>query len=167
MKKKGVRQEYSAGGVVFRMSPRGAEIAFILDPFGKWTFAKGHIEAGENSAQAALREVREEMGLRKLSIIAFLGRASWQFRETRKRARSPVGTRVRKFADYFLIQAPDGAALYPQKSELIRAAKWVAWKRAWAVSGYKDARPVLRRALDILQKRSTMYYRQKRQEGKQ
>lgn len=156
-----ISTEYCAGGVVFRMSPRGAEIAFILDPYKRWAFAKGHIEEGESSAQAALREVREEMGLRKLSIIAFLGRASWQFREIRKRARSPVGARVRKFTDYFLIQAPDGATLRPQKSELIRAAKWVLWTRAWRVCGYKDARPVLRRALDILQKQSTMYYRQK------
>ena len=41
------KKEISAGGIVFKRTSRGVRIALILDPFGKWAFAKGHVEEGE------------------------------------------------------------------------------------------------------------------------
>lgn len=147
-----VKAEYSAGGIVFRRSARGIEIAFLLDPFHKWSFAKGHIERGEKIAQAAAREVREEMGVRRLRVVASLGRIDWWFKERRGSAHSPKGTMVHKFSHYFLMEVPPGTRLFPQKSELISEARWVPAWEAWRISGYKDVRPVLKRALDIIQK---------------
>lgn len=152
-----IYNEYSAGGIVFRRSPRGLELAFLLDPFRKWTFAKGHIERGESIRAAAVREVKEEMGLRTLRVVSPLGKIDWHFRERRGSAHSPRGARVHKFVYYFLMQAPLKAQLRPQKQERITAARWVLASQAARVSGYKDVQPVLGRALDILAK--IMYHK--------
>lgn len=150
--KKIVRTEYSAGGVVFRKSPRDIEIAFLLDPFRKWTFAKGHIERGESIRAAAIREVKEEMGIKTLRVVAPLGRIDWWFRERRGTAHSPRGAMVHKFAYYYLMETPLHTQLRAQKNELIRAVRWVPSSTALRFSNYKDVKPVLRRALDILGK---------------
>jgi 8-oxo-dGTP pyrophosphatase MutT (NUDIX family) len=54
-----------AGGIVFRR--RGGMIDYLLvrpsDNADEWVLPKGHIEQGEDPADAALREVREETGV--------------------------------------------------------------------------------------------------------
>ena len=144
------RTEYSAGGIVFRRGLQGKEIAFLLDPFRKWTFAKGHIERDESVVRAAVREVKEELGLRQVRVVAPLGRIDWWFIERRGTAHSPRGARVHKFAYYFLMEVPPDAKLRAQKSELIRAVRWVPMTRALQVSAYQDVKPVLKRAIALL-----------------
>lgn len=151
-KKGSVRTEFSAGGIVFRRGPHGPEIAFLLDPFRKWTFAKGHIEHGESIRAAAVREVKEEMGIGQLRVVAPLGRIDWWFREQRGSARTPRGALVHKFAYYFLMEVPSHTQLRAQKSELIKAVRWVPLRLALRTSSYKDVLPVLRKALDLVQR---------------
>ncbi len=62
------KNELSAGGVVFKYMNGRVMIGFILDPYKKWIFAKGHVEEGETIKQAAVRETKEEMGLKALRI---------------------------------------------------------------------------------------------------
>src|SRR5690606_16612824 len=50
-----------AGGVVF---DRDGRVLVLGHVDGAWVFPKGHIEEGETSQAAALREVREEAGVR-------------------------------------------------------------------------------------------------------
>jgi 8-oxo-dGTP diphosphatase len=54
----------AAGGLVWRDSPRGREIAVIHRSRygGDWTLPKGKLEPGEQWQEAALREVQEETG---------------------------------------------------------------------------------------------------------
>lgn len=151
-KKRPIRTEYSAGGIVFRRTPAGPEIAFLLDPFRKWTFAKGHIERGESVRSAAVREVKEEMGIGRLRLVAPLGRIDWWFREQRGSAHSPRGARVHKFAYYFLMEVPPYTQLRPQKSELIKAVRWVPLRSALRFSNYKDVLPALKNAIDMIQR---------------
>lgn len=56
----------AAGGVVFRMTREGVtEIAVIHRPaYDDWTLPKGKMEPDETPEDCALREVREETGLR-------------------------------------------------------------------------------------------------------
>lgn len=59
-----------AGGVVLRGGAPGLQVLLVRYHSGTWTFPKGHLEAGETSAQAALREVQEETGVRARVVSA-------------------------------------------------------------------------------------------------
>ena len=63
-KKSKIKREFSAGGVVFRREPEGT-LWLVIKPKSseQWRFPKGKIEKGEDSTQAALREVKEEGGM--------------------------------------------------------------------------------------------------------
>ncbi|MEY4723056.1 MAG: hypothetical protein RLZZ324_569 [Candidatus Parcubacteria bacterium] len=143
--------EISAGGIVFKRTPQGVRLAFVMDPYGKWTFAKGHVEKGEALADAALRETREEMGLGRLRVIAPLGSIDIWFRD-RYRPETK-GALIHKYVHYFLMEAPPRAKGSPQKKEKIRRIIWVGAPKATRTSSYEDVRPILRKALDILARR--------------
>jgi ADP-ribose pyrophosphatase YjhB (NUDIX family) len=76
-----VQVEISAGGVVYKRTRQGLRLSLMLDPFGKWTFAKGHVEPGETIEQAAVRETTEEMAIRGLKLKHPLGIIDFWFRE--------------------------------------------------------------------------------------
>jgi ADP-ribose pyrophosphatase YjhB (NUDIX family) len=59
-----------AGGIVFRRKRAGIAILLVRakrDP-SKWIFPKGHTERGESARVAALRETREEAGVKGRAI---------------------------------------------------------------------------------------------------
>jgi 8-oxo-dGTP pyrophosphatase MutT (NUDIX family) len=59
-----------AGGIVFRYKRAGISILLVRakrDP-SKWIFPKGHIERGESARTAAVRETREEAGIKGRAI---------------------------------------------------------------------------------------------------
>jgi len=141
-----MRNEVSAGGIVYKKGEGGLRIAFILDPFRKWTFAKGHLEEGETLAEAALRETQEEMGLKNLKVIAPLGKTDIWFRDRYKHK----GVLVHKTIHHFLMRAPRDAKAHPQKAEKIRKVRWVPVSRAVSFCGYKNVLGVLQKALEIL-----------------
>jgi 8-oxo-dGTP pyrophosphatase MutT (NUDIX family) len=54
----------AAGGLVWRNSSRGREVALIHRPkYDDWTLPKGKLTDGESWQEAAVREVEEETGL--------------------------------------------------------------------------------------------------------
>jgi predicted NUDIX family NTP pyrophosphohydrolase len=71
----------SAGIVLHRAGPEGLEVLLILPggPYwasrdvGAWQIPKGGIEEGESPEQAALREYREELGVRPTGKPRLLG----------------------------------------------------------------------------------------------
>ncbi len=62
-----MRRVAQAGGIVVRRGRNGASSVLLVrakkDPT-VWIFPKGHVEAGETAAEAALRETREEAGIK-------------------------------------------------------------------------------------------------------
>ena len=100
MTKRKARIEHSSGGVVARRVDESVHLLLIRDSYGKWGLPKGHVENGESSREAALREVREETGLTRLDPGPSLGTIDWYFRLK--------GDLVHKFCDYFLMVSPDG-----------------------------------------------------------
>jgi 8-oxo-dGTP pyrophosphatase MutT (NUDIX family) len=138
-----VRLEHSAGGVVFRRVDRRIFLGLIKDSYGKWTFPKGHLEKGESAAQAALRETREEMGLRRLRLVAPLGSVSIKFKDRFVQ----VGTTVQKRIDFFLMETPSDERGKPERSEGISDLRWVPYRQAAKFASYKNVQPIVKRAV--------------------
>lgn len=137
-----VQHEVSAGGIVFKRIGKDILIGFILDPYNKWIFAKGHIEEGEEIREAALRETREEMGVKRLRIRAALGTIAFWFQFRKQK--------IHKTVHYFLMEVPGDEVGIPQKSEKIQAIRWVPLLDAREVLSYKNTRKVLDRAIEWL-----------------
>jgi 8-oxo-dGTP pyrophosphatase MutT (NUDIX family) len=69
--KKAIKEERSAGGVVYRKN--GQNYEFLIGKhsgYHKWVLPKGHIELGETEQETAVREVEEELGVRARIVNA-------------------------------------------------------------------------------------------------
>ncbi len=148
---KKARVEISAGGIVYRRTPKGVRVALIQDPYGKWSFAKGKQEPGETIEETAMRETREEMGLKNLKIVAPVGKIDFWYRE---RFRPELkGTLIHKHVHFFLMETDPDAKGKPQKKERIRRIIWVPPYRMAAKSSYDDVKSVVVKAKAILARR--------------
>ncbi|MBZ0287445.1 MAG: NUDIX domain-containing protein [Anaerolineae bacterium] len=104
------RDEISAGGVVYRRGENGLEVLICKDAgYHKWVLPKGLVGKDEAFEQAALREVREEVGV-TARLIAPLG-------EPEKYIYMARGIRVFKTVHYFLME-------YESGSEPITITRW-------------------------------------------
>ena len=131
-------EERCAGGVVVRFFGNRLHVLLIRDPYGRWGLPKGHLEEGEGSEEAALREVGEETGLGDLELGADLGEISWSFRADR--------TLVRKSCRFFLMRSALDEAT-PEVSEGITECSWLGADKALSVISYANARAVVARAI--------------------
>lgn len=135
------KEEVSAGGIVFRREGARTWFLLIRDPYRNWGFPKGHLEEGEDPAQAALREVAEETGLAALELRGRVDTIDWTFRFR--------GRAVHKTCHFFLIETTDQRTA-PQRSEGISACRWASYEQASGLITYENARAVLVRAQAIL-----------------
>jgi 8-oxo-dGTP pyrophosphatase MutT (NUDIX family) len=99
------KRAVSAGGLVVEDRPDGRWILLISRRSAagdlQWTLPKGGLEEGEDSASAALREVREETGL-DCAIVGELGSIDYWF------VWRPDEVRYHKFVHYYLMRARGG-----------------------------------------------------------
>jgi len=128
-------EETSAGGVVFRRS-NGQPPLFLLirDSYRNWGLPKGHVEAGEQASEAALREVAEETGLTDLVLHAPIQEIDWFFRFRRRL--------IHKTCAFFLMESDAGEPC-PQRDEGITACRWLPIQTALRTVSYANAREVL------------------------
>src|SRR5512134_2240630 len=130
------RREVSAGGVVYRRRRGRVQVALAARRTRRgdlvWGLPKGEIESGESAESAALREVREETGLRariedELGQIRYL--YVWE------------GVRVRKTVHFFLMRATGGNVR--DHDEEMEDVRWFALDHAVPAAAYKGEREVL------------------------
>ncbi len=81
-----MHKERSAGFLLFRTaSSTGARKYLILNYGRHWDLPKGHVEAGESDAAAALRELEEETGIRDVRVIpGFQEEISYRYTHPRR-----------------------------------------------------------------------------------
>ena len=140
------QNETSAGGVVYRLDEGRALYLLIRDSYQNWGFPKGHVEAGEEPAQAALREVLEETGLESVALRGSLDSIDWYFRFR--------GKLIHKVCHFFLMET-GSAATNPQRAEGITACTWADYPAATASISYANARAVLDRAQQLITRADT------------
>jgi 8-oxo-dGTP pyrophosphatase MutT (NUDIX family) len=96
------REERSAGFLIFHRKGANAspgELRFLLLNYGRhWDFAKGHVEGDETELEAAVRELREETGIRDVTAVpGFRQEIVYFFRSARKGL-------IRKTVTFFLAE---------------------------------------------------------------
>jgi len=140
------RHEVSAGGLVFKRTPKGVFFAMMKDTYGKWTFPKGHVEKGETTEEAAARETIEELGLEEICLLEPLGKIDIWFRDKHVFK----GATIHKDIFYFLFSTSENAELDPQVSEHVIEAAWVPVNQVMKKSSYSDLVAVINRALGLV-----------------
>jgi 8-oxo-dGTP pyrophosphatase MutT (NUDIX family) len=133
--------ERSAGGVVVRRIRGEVHVLLIRDPYRKWGLPKGHPEAGEADAEAAVREVEEETGLAGLVLGPELGEIDWTFRSGR--------VRIHKYCRFYMMASTQGEPR-PQLEEGITEVRWLPVAEAERRVTYDNAREMIRRAMECL-----------------
>ena len=141
-----VRVENSAGGVVTRTIDGVAHALVIRDPYRNWGLPKGHVEAGESPAEAALREVAEETGLTDLTLGPELVTIDWRFKAS--------GVQIHKFTTFYLMFSERGEPA-PESGEGISECVWVPIDEAPQRITYENASEVMRVAQDVLRERTS------------
>ena len=129
-----MKRETSCGALVVRKNGESYDLVLLRHRFGgHWSFPKGHVEAGENERQTALREVREETGL---TIRLLDG-----FRESVEYFPKPG---VKKQVVYFLGEAL-GDKLVRQEEE-ISELKWASIAEADGLVTFANDKRLIRLA---------------------
>ncbi len=92
--------EELAGAVVYAEHKGEYYLAFVHDIFGHWTISKGKVEHGEDIAQGAIREIKEEMNL-DIEIVEELGVNEYIANDSKIH-----GGKKKKRVTYFLAKSP-------------------------------------------------------------
>lgn len=104
--------EISAGGVVISENR-----VLILKKFrGEWVLPKGRIEEGEKLEDTALREVREESGM-KCEIIRYIGYVRYNYNNR-------YGKKIKKTVHFYYMK-PIGGEPNPQNIEGFKTAAFI------------------------------------------
>ena len=136
-----VEREFSAGGVVVR---DGACVVIVptrraADGSKVLALPKGHPEAGESIADAAVREVREEAGVAS-TVREKLGDVRYFYQRG--------GRRIAKVVSFYLL---DYVAGEPEEHDHeVEVARWMALEQAAKDLTYKGERDMAARALERL-----------------
>lgn len=124
-----MKYETSAGGVVVAHKNNQFRVLLLEDKKGKWTFPKGLVEGGESREKTAEREIAEEVGIKKLTLITSLSWIEYFYKWE--------GALVRKRVYYYLFTCEGEERLKPQREEGIMDVKWFVWEEAEKAIGYK------------------------------
>jgi len=130
-------EEHSAGGVLFRLGKGGNPIYLVLmSRRHTWEFPKGHLEEGEDSKTAAIREVMEETGINKLEVLnGFEYNVRYQFIKEM--------TRVKKDVTYYIMKSD---ATSVKLSDEHIGYMWLDYNSALKTLTHNNTKIVLREA---------------------
>lgn len=134
----------SSGGLVTTVIDGRPKLLLIKNSFDKrWGIPKGHIDPGESSEQAAVREVREETGVRA-KIIERLGQNVYYFRGLRGPEK---GRTIKKSVDVYLLRLEGSAELDPEQfdpvDQLVDEVRWFDADQAPGAIEHANLRPLV------------------------
>ncbi|MFN8535317.1 MAG: NUDIX hydrolase [Dehalococcoidia bacterium] len=136
------KETISAGGVVYRAGPEGAEIALVIrDGPGIWALPKGAPHQGESIEATAAREVAEETGL-LVEPVADLGEIEYWF------VSRGESVRYHKRVRHYLFRAVGGSTA-DHDHEYDRV-EWLPIGIAPEQMSYENEAAVVRRAEEML-----------------
>jgi 8-oxo-dGTP pyrophosphatase MutT (NUDIX family) len=139
-----LKKQTSAGGVIFRRSGSGVEIALVSVKGGTvWCLPKGLLDAGETPEVTAVREVREETGLNG-RIVDKLGDINyWYYIKGEN-------VKCRKTVSFYLMEYVSGDTAGHDFE--VDSAEWLAVDAALEKVSYKGDRSIIEKARTLLKR---------------
>ncbi len=133
--------EISAGAVIFRKNSR-LQFLLLHYPSGHWDFVKGKIEVNENPNQTTIRETKEETGITDLDFVnGFEESVEYEFQYD--------GELIHKKVIFFLAKTN---AIEIKISHEHLDFVWLGFKEALEKITYRNARSVLSKANQLLER---------------
>lgn len=135
--------EKSCGAVIYLN--KDSEVLYLLLHYeaGHWDFVKGNVEPNEAEKETVVRELREETGITEAKFIeGFKHRIEYYYRRQ--------GDTVHKEVIFYLMET---------QTETVKISfehigfTWLNYKQAMEKLTFKNARELLKKANDFLQKK--------------
>src|SRR3989338_7155450 len=142
---KNLKTEMASGLIVFRRTHEGTKFLLLYHGGGYWNFPKGKIESEEKSFAAALRETREETGLKEKDL-----RVLDNFKAHERFYFKRRGQPTFKIVIFYLAEARISRV---QISREHNGYGWFIYRDAKKIlEKYKDSQKVLEQAHSFLRK---------------
>jgi 8-oxo-dGTP pyrophosphatase MutT (NUDIX family) len=140
-------REFSAGGIVFKsdnskalLNDQGQVLLTQNSANHHWGFPKGHIEKGQTSKEAALREVKEEGGV-EAEIIAKIDDSKYIYTHPETKEK------IFKVVTFYLMNYLSGD---PQNHDWeVSEAGWFTPEEALKKLSFSDDKRLLKKALEM------------------
>jgi 8-oxo-dGTP pyrophosphatase MutT (NUDIX family) len=140
-----VEDQVSSGGVVFRRTNGGIEVALIsVGTPQRWQLPKGMLNPGETNEQAAQREVREEAGVNTELLVSLDRTEYWYGANQQGR---PV--RYHKFVYFFLMRYVSGDV--EDHDHEVNEARWFEIGQALEALTFENEKHILSLARERIQ----------------
>lgn len=147
-----MKRVFSAGGIIFKEDKGGLQFLLARNQsmtrpeVDYWGFPKGHLEEGESSKTAALREVLEETGI-IAEVIEKIGDAKYIYTSKNE------GGKIFKTVTIFLMKYLSGEAK-PQDGE-ISEVEWLSVEAVQSRLSFAQDSILFKKALELLIKTSS------------
>ena len=141
-----MQRHFSAGAIVFKegkvlliknKSIKDEQSSTAYKKISFWGFPKGHIEKGESSKDASLRELKEETGI-EAEITSKLGDSKYIFTQN--------GEKIFKVVIVYLMEYKSGEAK-PQLAEIDEVV-WLDPSEALNLLTFKNDKILLQKAIN-------------------
>lgn len=139
-----IREQVSAGGVVFRGEKGSVEVVIVaVGGQNRWQLPKGVVDAGENPEIAAVREAREEGGVSS-EVVRLIETIEYWY------AGLDNGIRVRfhKRVHFYLLRYISGET--KDHDWEVNEARWVPIDDATSQLAFDNERRVMQQARDLI-----------------
>lgn len=139
-------QEKSCGAVVFTNKDNTTKYLLLNYAAGHWDFVKGNVEPGETEKQTVIRELQEETGITDAPFVD-------GFKETIAYFYRRQGQTVHKEVVFFMMEShTEKVVLSFEHVGYI----WLNYQSALEKLNFKNAKDVLQKAHDFLNKLGTV-----------
>ncbi|HYP27709.1 MAG TPA: NUDIX domain-containing protein [Blastocatellia bacterium] len=134
----------SAGGVAYRRKGEAIEIAIIsVGEHNRWQLPKGLIDKNETSAEAALREVREEAGI-ETEMIDLIDKVEYWYYAKRGVKR----IRFHKSVYFYLLKYRSGDTKDHDRE--VNEARWVDIDTGLSMLTFKSEKNMVIKAKEMI-----------------
>ena len=137
--------ERSAGAIIFRKEAGKNFYLLLHYQSGHWDFPKGNIEKGEKLEETVKREIKEETGLEDIKFIP-------GFKESIKYFYKLKGKNIFKIVTFFLVETKTNEVKISWEHI---GYKWLPYEKAIAQLTFKNAKEILKKANQFLEKNAT------------